>query len=175
MKTRVTLLAGQKGTKALHQKYGDAFYCVRYRYDEKSHKQYKTVEIIVSQKDWFPPPARFPKSAIVPLKIGALEKNLQVQVKSLRGRWNPEKKVWYNHAIAQAAVTQLEHNGHKVRFHDLHKEKSDPLLAADEIAKDASLPAAIKVHCDEMTETEGIIIVHPNWWGGYGDVVDLLI
>ena len=71
----------------------------------------------------------------------------------------------FNHAIAQAAVEQLEYNGHKVRFHDLHKEKFDTLLASDEIAKGTSLPAAIKVHCDEMTEAEGIIIVHPNWWG----------
>lgn len=47
----------------------------------------------------------------------------------------------FNHAIAQAAVRQLESNGHVVLFHDLHKEHFDPLLAGDEIRKDASLPA----------------------------------
>jgi NAD(P)H dehydrogenase (quinone) len=71
----------------------------------------------------------------------------------------------FNHAIARAAVEQLECNGHDVRFHDLHKERFDPLLACDEIPKDASLPAVIKTHCDELAEAEGIVIVHPNWWG----------
>lgn len=71
----------------------------------------------------------------------------------------------FNHAIALAAVTQLEYNGHEVYFHDLHKEVFDPLLACDEIPKDASLPAAITTHCEEIAEADGIIIVHPNWWG----------
>ena len=71
----------------------------------------------------------------------------------------------FNHAIAKTAVTQLESNGHTVLFHDLHKEKFDPLLASDEIPKDAPLQAVIKTHCAELAEAEGIIIVHPNWWG----------
>ena len=78
-------MPGQKGTKALQQKYGDALVCVRYRYDEKNHKQYKTVELIVSEKEWSPPPPRFLESAIVPLKIGAAEKTLQMQAKTLGG------------------------------------------------------------------------------------------
>jgi len=61
--------------------------------DVKTHKQYKAVETIVSEKDWPPPPARFPDSGIVSLKIGAAEKKLQTEVKALGGRWNPERKV----------------------------------------------------------------------------------
>jgi hypothetical protein len=95
MKTRAKLMPGQKGTKTLLQKYGDAFVCVRYRYDEKNHKQYKTVELIVSEKDWSPPPSKFPESAIVPLKIRATENTLQKQAKALGGRWDPDQKVWY--------------------------------------------------------------------------------
>lgn len=71
----------------------------------------------------------------------------------------------FNHAIAHAAVAQLERNGHVVAFHDLQKEAFDPLLLATEIPRDAVLPEAIKVHCDEIAEADGIIIVHPNWWG----------
>jgi NAD(P)H dehydrogenase (quinone) len=71
----------------------------------------------------------------------------------------------FNHAIARMAVKHLEANGHKVLFHDLYKENFDPLLDRDEIPKDAPLPGVIKEHCGEMTEAEGIIIVHPNWWG----------
>jgi len=36
------------------EQYGDALVCVRYRYDVATHKQYKTVEIIVSESDWTP-------------------------------------------------------------------------------------------------------------------------
>lgn len=71
----------------------------------------------------------------------------------------------FNHAIAREAVKQLENNGHKVFFHDLHKEGFDPLLACEEIPKDALLPPQIKAHCEEIAEAEGIIVVHPNWWG----------
>ncbi|NMC87297.1 MAG: NAD(P)H-dependent oxidoreductase, partial [Candidatus Moranbacteria bacterium] len=34
----------------------------------------------------------------------------------------------FNHAIAHTAAEALKKNGHKVIFHDLYKEKFDPLL-----------------------------------------------
>jgi NAD(P)H dehydrogenase (quinone) len=71
----------------------------------------------------------------------------------------------FNHAIAQTVVKQLEHNGHSVCFHDLYEEKFDPLIAGEEICKDAPLPEAIEKHCREIAEADGIVIVHPNWWG----------
>jgi putative NADPH-quinone reductase len=71
----------------------------------------------------------------------------------------------FNHAIAKTAVEALKSNGYKVIFHDLYQEKFDPLLQIPEIAKDAKLPAKIKKHCDEISTANGIIIVHPNWWG----------
>lgn len=71
----------------------------------------------------------------------------------------------FNHAIAQTAVEQLENNGHVVLFHDLYDEGFDPLLTGEEIPQDAPLPQAIREHCEEIGEAEGIVIVHPNWWG----------
>jgi putative NADPH-quinone reductase len=71
----------------------------------------------------------------------------------------------FNHAIAQTAVEALKANGHTVFFHDLYQEKFDPLLNSEEIAKDAALPTSIKQHCEEIAMADGIIIVHPNWWG----------
>ncbi len=71
----------------------------------------------------------------------------------------------FNHAIAQTVVEQLENNGHGVFFHDLYSEDFDPLLIGKEIPQDASLPQIIREHCKEIGEAEGIIIVHPNWWG----------
>ncbi|MBU4317567.1 MAG: NAD(P)H-dependent oxidoreductase [Proteobacteria bacterium] len=71
----------------------------------------------------------------------------------------------FNHAMAVAAIETLHHNRHEVLFHDLYAEKFDPLLPVEEIPKDASLPPLIARHCLEISEADGIIIIHPNWWG----------
>lgn len=94
MKIRARLTPGQKGTKKFVEKYGDALVCVRYRYDAQKRKQYKTIEIVVSESDWTPPPAKFPDSTLVSLKIEAKETGLRSQVKAVGGRWDPNKKVW---------------------------------------------------------------------------------
>jgi putative NADPH-quinone reductase len=75
------------------------------------------------------------------------------------------RKHSFNHAIAAATVEAAQAAGHQVRFHDLQTEGFDPVLAADEEAADAAVPAAIDVHCREIIEADGIVIVHPNWWG----------
>ncbi|CAN2040698.1 NAD(P)H dehydrogenase (quinone) [Candidatus Magnetomoraceae bacterium gMMP-15] len=77
---------------------------------------------------------------------------------------HPNKKS-FNHAIAATAVETLNQNGHKVYFHDLYEEKFDPILPAKEIPKDTSLPSKIEKFCSEISESDGIIIIHPNWWG----------
>jgi len=71
----------------------------------------------------------------------------------------------FNHAIAAAAAQTLETAGHAVAFHDLDQERFDPVMPAAEIAKDASPGSDLARHCREIAVAEGIIIVHPNWWG----------
>jgi NAD(P)H dehydrogenase (quinone) len=71
----------------------------------------------------------------------------------------------FNHAIARTAVRQLQNNGHEVFYHDLYRESFNPLLTRGEISRDAVLPGSISDHCREIAEAEGIVIVHPNWWG----------
>jgi putative NADPH-quinone reductase len=71
----------------------------------------------------------------------------------------------FNHAIAETAVAKLHENGHEVIYHDLYAEKFDPILFGEEIPKDAELDPLIEKHCQELSEADGIIIVHPNWWG----------
>jgi NAD(P)H dehydrogenase (quinone) len=71
----------------------------------------------------------------------------------------------FNHAIALTVIEQLEKRGHRVFFHDLYGENFDPLLAGKELPTDAALSQAIRAHCEEIAKAEGIIIVHPNWWG----------
>ncbi len=71
----------------------------------------------------------------------------------------------FNHAIAQAAIERLADNGHTVFFHDLYKEGFAPLLMSEEIPRDAPLPLGIVQHCEEIAKADGIVVVHPNWWG----------
>jgi NAD(P)H dehydrogenase (quinone) len=71
----------------------------------------------------------------------------------------------FNHAIAGTAVGELRRAGHSVSFHDLYAERFDPILPAGEIPAGAVLPLPIAAHCQEIAAAEGIVIVHPNWWG----------
>lgn len=70
-----------------------------------------------------------------------------------------------NAAIANTVVDQLKTNGHTIFFHDLYAEKFDPLLYHTEFSKDAKLPSEIQLHCDQLSNADGIVIIHPNWWG----------
>ena len=71
----------------------------------------------------------------------------------------------FNHAIAETCKKQLNNSGHSVIFHDLYEEKFDPILVTSEIPKNGIIDNNIKQHCDDLTSCEGIIVVHPNWWG----------
>ena len=77
---------------------------------------------------------------------------------------HPDKKS-FNHAIAATAIERLKQNGHEVVFHDLYEEEFDPLLTAEEIPRDVALPFEVEKHCNEISAAEGVVIVHPNWWG----------
>ena len=71
----------------------------------------------------------------------------------------------FNHAIAKAALSALETGGHEIIFHDLYAERFDPLLRSEEMPKGAEIDEALARHCRDLAEAEGIIVVHPNWWG----------
>lgn len=71
----------------------------------------------------------------------------------------------FNHAVAETVVAALREFGHTVAFHDLYAEKFDPLLPYPEIDRDARLPSFVAEHCREIAAADGLVIVHPNWWG----------
>jgi NAD(P)H dehydrogenase (quinone) len=71
----------------------------------------------------------------------------------------------FNHALADAACASLRANGHEVAFHDLYQEGFDPVVRAAEIPRSAPLDPVIRRHCDEIAAADGIVVVHPNWWG----------
>ena len=71
----------------------------------------------------------------------------------------------FNHALARVAEEELRRRGHDVTFHDLYAEMFDPVLTAEEIPEGAALPETVERHCAELAAADGIVIVHPNWWG----------
>jgi hypothetical protein len=96
MKARLKLKPGQKGTKALVEKYGDSLVCVRYRYDEKSRTRLKTVELIVEKKEL---PATLQQKAtddeLVPVRISYGQRELGKMARTLGGKWDSDVKLWY--------------------------------------------------------------------------------
>ena len=77
---------------------------------------------------------------------------------------HPDKKS-FNHAIARTVVDEFVSNRNEIFFHDLYEEQFDPILPTAEIPKNATLPPVIQAYCDEISITDGIVIIHPNWWG----------
>ena len=71
----------------------------------------------------------------------------------------------FNHAIADRWWRTLHSRRHKVFFHDLYREKFYPVLTTEEIPENGLVPQEIEAHCREIAEADGIVIVHPNWWG----------
>jgi NAD(P)H dehydrogenase (quinone) len=70
-----------------------------------------------------------------------------------------------NHAIAHAVKDDLLNDGHDVMFHDLYKEGFLPLLTPEEIPETGKIDRVVRAHCHELSSADGIVIVHPNWWG----------
>jgi NAD(P)H dehydrogenase (quinone) len=71
----------------------------------------------------------------------------------------------FNHAIASVICESLRAGGHSIMFHDLYAEGFDPVLTKEEIPEDGFIPDSIARHCTELQAADGIVIIHPNWWG----------
>ncbi len=94
MHVKTKLLPGENGTKGLLKQYGEQLVCVRYRYDKARSKRYKTVELIIDEKDWLPQ-TNIPATRRVYFRIGYGETELRELVKQAGGYWNPDKKAWH--------------------------------------------------------------------------------
>lgn len=103
MKTQTHLKPGQKGTKRLVEKYGDALLCVRYRIDKSRGVRIKTVEIIVDEKV-----VSHRDDAQVPVIVAYTEHALRERLKSAGGRWNPQEKLWHVRYGAIRGDAELE-------------------------------------------------------------------
>ena len=119
MRTLLHLKPEQKGTKKLLAQYGDRLVCVRYRYDAQRKKRFKTVELIVAEREWEPPPPRFAADAIVEVRVSFAEVELREQVKQAGGRWNCSRKVWelrYERVVALKLEARILEEASNTRY-----------------------------------------------------------
>jgi putative NADPH-quinone reductase len=71
----------------------------------------------------------------------------------------------FNHAIYQVVLEILEDNRHQINAHNLYEEGFQPLLEGSELATGETSDPLVLKHRNEIKEAQGIIIIHPNWWG----------
>ena len=87
----------------MQAQYGDRLVCVRYRYDERRQKRFKTVELIVEESDWAPQTRQRIEGALVWVRVALPEVEVRRQVKRAGGRWDPHRCLWelrYEQVIA---------------------------------------------------------------------------
>ncbi|MBO7722994.1 MAG: NAD(P)H-dependent oxidoreductase [Thermoguttaceae bacterium] len=72
----------------------------------------------------------------------------------------------FNRAIAETVCAALRDMGHTALLRDLCAEGFDPTLPFGEEKKAIEeLPEALQKEIADVRECDGIVIVHPNWWG----------
>lgn len=71
----------------------------------------------------------------------------------------------FNHALAQQVAATLSATGVLVTLRDLYAEGFDPRFTAAELARGNTAPPQIRAHADAVLAADGIVVVHPNWWG----------
>jgi hypothetical protein len=109
MNTSTTIQPGQRGAKKFMAQYGDRLGCVRYRQDAQRQKRFKTIELIVEEWPWTPPPRRR-KESFVFVKVAFLEKTLRQQIKDRGGVGNPDKQAWairFDRAVALGLTSRV--------------------------------------------------------------------
>ena len=71
----------------------------------------------------------------------------------------------FNVAIAGTVVDQLRNDRHTVYYHNLYEEKFNPIVTEGELAAGKPDDELAKQHCGQIAAADGIVIIHPNWWG----------
>lgn len=78
------------------------------------------------------------------------------------------------HALFERVVTTLRQSGHDLVTHDLYAEEFDPVLKAEEAytvgdtiekALSNSSDPIVNLHRQEIALADGLLVIHPNWWG----------
>ncbi len=79
-----------------------------------------------------------------------------------------------NHALASRVVAALTAAGRRPLVHDLHLEGFDPILRVEEAYTSGDRASQVdrvsddpllRQHRAEIQQADGLVVVHPNWWG----------
>jgi hypothetical protein len=92
MKTRLVLKPGRRGTRKELAEYGKRLVYVRYRYDARLKRRWKTVELIIREAFWEPKPPLPEK--IVRVRTRQSEADLHREIRAAGGRWDGKGRVW---------------------------------------------------------------------------------
>ncbi len=72
----------------------------------------------------------------------------------------------YNGAVSEHVIHALEGLGYIPVFHDLYREEFDPVTRPAELRSRFSFDEQVLAFWSELEESEGLILVYPDWWGG---------
>ncbi|MDR1483874.1 MAG: NAD(P)H-dependent oxidoreductase [Planctomycetaceae bacterium] len=73
----------------------------------------------------------------------------------------------FNHAICSVVRRELLLLNHYVFFRDLYAEGFDPVLPPNEnLLRESELPLFLRNYIYDVRDADGLIFIHPNWWGG---------
>ena len=86
--TRLVLKPTQRGARGLAARYGKKLVCVRYRYDASLRRRFKTVELIVEEREWRP------ADEVVGVRIEWHEERARRELKAAGGIWDPAIRLW---------------------------------------------------------------------------------
>ena len=73
-------------------------------------KRFKTVELLVAERDWEPLGPRVPHDQIVGLRVAFAEMAIRDRIKQAGGIWNPERRVWqlrYDRVVALGLKSRI--------------------------------------------------------------------
>ncbi|GAB4372977.1 MAG: NAD(P)H-dependent oxidoreductase [Spirochaetales bacterium] len=71
----------------------------------------------------------------------------------------------FNFMIAHRLQERLEGGGMKVVRLDLYPERFDPVLPLEEMLRKASFDSSVLDSVQKLKTCQGILFVHPDWWG----------
>lgn len=71
----------------------------------------------------------------------------------------------FNAKIAKIVKETVEESGHEAVFHDLYREPFNPILQEDEFKRGYSLDEQVQRYMDELADSDGMVFIHPDWWG----------
>ncbi len=79
---------------------------------------------------------------------------------------HPDRGQSFNRSICQKVCETLVLMGHTPIFRDLYGESFNPILPFGEEKRSIEeLPEEVQRDIDLIKECDGLVIVHPNWWG----------